>query len=136
MGLKITAHFVAVFVGSLILMIGVEMIYLGPEGVLSGAAKWVGGILTFLMLAVLSLPVGLGLRWGLGVLPISPTVGAVIGGLSVGIGLVFILHPALRPSLSLASHPLSLMVTHALAGIVGGCAWLLVEAASRERSIG
>ena len=132
-GRTILAHVFAVLSGSLLLMSGVEMILQGPLGALDGAAKWLGGLLIFSVVAIATAPVGMTLRWLVGKLPMRPMEGALLGGASIGIASVFVLHPALYPNLSLATHPVQLVILHLIAGLAGGWAWHRIEFSTKEK---
>jgi hypothetical protein len=62
----------AMFVAQMIVLAGVEAIRFGPSGALSGVMKSLGGVLILLIVAGVTLPVGLSLRWLAGKLPASP----------------------------------------------------------------
>ena len=134
-GRSVAAHLCAVLVGSFVLTVGVETIYIGAEGFFSGAAKWIGGIIIFLVLAVVSIPIGLGLRWSIGKLPIAPSTSAVLGGLIVSLALLTVLHPSMRPTISVSTHTFSLVLLHVIAGASAGWIWLLVETETREKPV-
>jgi len=121
-----------VYLGSLILVIGIEVIVFGPVGIVQGLGKWVGGFLIFLILSVLSLPIGLLMRYRVGLLPITASQGAIFGGVVVGMVLMFVLHPAMYPSLSFGSSPLSLTLVHSVAGLSAGVIWYSIEFAWKE----
>ncbi len=109
------------------IMAGTEALLFGPMGLVSGLAKTVGGGLIFLVLAVVSLPLGLFLRWAVSRVVATPLVGAAICGVSIGAVLIPVLHPAMYPGLSFDTAPLGLTVVHALAGLIGGVLWWVCE---------
>ncbi|MEO0380013.1 MAG: hypothetical protein AAF252_07050 [Pseudomonadota bacterium] len=118
--------------GSLILLVGVEIVVFGQVGIVQGLAKWIGGFLMFLILSVLSLPIGLLLRFGVGRLPIKPLLGALLAGLAVGVTLIFVLHPAMYRQVSFGSEPLSLILVHSMAGMAAGTIWYGIEFAGKD----
>ena len=113
--------------GSLAIFIGLETIVFGTEALVSGAAKWIGGIMIFAMLSLLTIPLGLLLRRLVEGLPLTPLGGALVGGVSVSLVLMFVLHPAMYPTLNFLSHPISLIFVHSGAGLVGGWIWYVIE---------
>ena len=127
LGRAVSAHLFSVLIGSLLITIGIETIALGMIGPLSGAGKWIGGFLIFAILALVSLPLGSMLRWCTGKLPLDPLGGAVATGGCVGFVLIFVLHPAMYPSVSFSSHPLALSFVHILTGLLCGWLWHAVE---------
>ncbi len=126
------AHLIAVMAGSLILFLGMDTIVFGASGSLSGLGKWVGGLLIIAVLGVVTIPVGLLLRWAIGKLPVAPMTGAFAGGVGLSLVLMFILHPAMYPPLNILSHPIKLTLVHLLAGSVGALMWYLVEFQTRR----
>lgn len=127
----VAAHILSVYLGSLILFVGIETVVFGSVGIVQGLAKWIGGFLIFLILSVLSLPIGLLLRFGVGRLPIKPLLGALLGGLAMGVTLIFVLHPAMYRQLSFGSDPLSLILVHSMAGLSAGIIWYCIEFAGK-----
>lgn len=126
------AHILSVYLGSLVLLIGMEVTVFGAMGFVQGLGKWIGGFVVFLTLSLLSLPIGLLLRSGIGRMPIKPLHGALLGGGAVGSVLMFVLHPAMYPPLSFGSNPLSLTVAHLAAGLSAGIIWYSIEFAGKE----
>jgi len=102
-------------VAQAIVFAGVEGIRFGPSGVLTGAMKSLGGVLILLIVAGVTLPVGLSLRWLAGKLPASPRRIAVSAGVLVGLMTIPLVQP-IHPS-----------VWHGLAGACGGWVWYCVE---------
>ena len=129
----VCAHTVSVLGASLILLIGLEFIAAGPVGLAAAIGKWIGGVLIFAALAVLSIPVGLLLRWIVGLLPVEPLFGALFGGAAVSFALIPVLHPAMYPTVSLTSHPASLIFVHLFAGLIAGGLWHLIEFPPQEK---
>ena len=121
------AHIAAISSGSLILFVGIEMIAFGSVGLLSGPAKWAGGVLIILILAGISIPAGLFVRYLAGKIPVSPRTAAVFTGIVIGMLLLPALHPGFYPSVFWAANPVSLLVVHVIAGAVGGLIWFKVE---------
>jgi hypothetical protein len=117
----------AMFVAQMIVFAGVEAIRFGPFGVLSGVMKSLGGFLILLIVAGVTLPVGLSLRWLAGKLPASPRRIAVSAGVLIGLMTIPLVHPSFYPSVSLGTNPVPLLVWHGLAGACGGWVWYCVE---------
>jgi len=113
-------------VAQVIVFAGVEAIRFGPSGVLSGVMKSMGGVLILLIVAGVTLPVGLSLRWLAGKLPASPRRIAVSAGVLVGLMTIPLVQP-IHPSVSLGTTPVALLVWHVLAGACGGWVWYCVE---------
>ena len=126
-GRAVAAHMAAMFVAQMIVFAGVEAIRFGPFGVLSGFMKSLGGFLILLIVAGVTLPVGLSLRWLAGKLPASPRRIAVSAGVLIGLMTIPLVHPSTDPSMSFGTHPVALLVWHALAGACGGWVWYCVE---------
>jgi hypothetical protein len=116
----------AMFVAQMIVFAGVEAIRFGPSGVLSGVMKSLGGFLILLIVAGVTLPVGLSLRWLAGKLPASPRWVAVSAGVLVGLMTIPLVQPS-HPSVSLETNPVALLVWHGLAGACGGWVWYCIE---------
>jgi hypothetical protein len=110
----------------MIVLAGVEAIRFGPSGVLSGVMKSLGGVLILLIVAGVTLPVGLSLRWLAGKLPASPRRIAVSAGVLVGLMTIPLVQP-IHPSVSLGTNPVALLVWHVVAGACGGWVWYCVE---------
>jgi hypothetical protein len=115
------------FVAQMIVFAGVEAIRFGPFGVLSGVMKSLGGFLILLIVAGVTLPVGLSLRWLAGKLPASPRRIAVSAGVLIGLMTIPLVHPSFDPSVSLGTHAVALLVWHGLAGACGGWVWYCIE---------
>jgi hypothetical protein len=113
-------------VAQAIVLAGVEGIRFGPSGVLSGVMKSLGGVLILLIVAGVTLPVGLSLRWLAGKLPASPRRIAVSAGVLVGLMTIPLVQP-IHPSVSLGTNPVALLVWHVLAGACGGWVWYCIE---------
>jgi hypothetical protein len=113
-------------VAQAIVFAGVEAILPGPSGVLSGVLKSLGGVLTLVIVAGVTLPVGLSLRWLAGKLPASPGRIAAIAGVLVG-RMTIPLVPPSHPSVALETRPVALPVWHGLAGACGGWVWYCTE---------
>ena len=126
-GRAVAAHMAAMFVAQMIVFAGVEAIRFGPFGVLSGVMKSLGGFLILLIVAGVTLPVGLSLRWLAGKLPASPGRVAVRVGVLVGLMTIPLVHPSFHPSVSLGTTPVALLVWHGLAGACGGWVWYCIE---------
>jgi len=118
---------VAMVVAQVIVFAGVEAIRFGPSGALSGVMKSPGGVLILLIVAGVTLPVGLSLRWLAGKLPASPGRVAVSAGVLVGLMTIPLVHPSFHPSVSLGTTPVALLVWHGLAGACGGWVWYCIE---------
>ena len=125
-GRAVVAHMVAMVVAQVIVFAGVEAIRFGPSGALSGVMKSPGGVLILLIVAGVTLPVGLSLRWLAGKLPASPGRVAVSAGVLVGLMTIPLVHP-IHPSVSLGTNPVALLVWHGLAGACGGWVWYCIE---------
>ena len=125
-GRAVAAHMAAMFVAQMIVFAGVEAIRFGPSGVLSGVMKSLGGFLILLVVAGVTLPVGLSLRWLAGKLPASPRRVAVSAGVLVGLMTIPLVQPS-HPSVSLEANPVALLVWHGLAGACGGWVWYCIE---------
>ena len=125
-GRAVAAHVGAMAVAQVIVFAGVEAIRFGPSGVLSGVTKSLGGVLILLIVAGVTLPVGLSLRWLAGKLPASPRRVAVSAGVLVGLMTIPLVHP-IHPSVSLGTNPVALLVWHGLAGACGGWVWYCIE---------
>ncbi|MEO1363500.1 MAG: hypothetical protein AAFU86_06970 [Pseudomonadota bacterium] len=132
----ISAHLMAVLLGSLVLFVGVEMTVFGPIGFLQGLGKWIGGILIFFVLAIASLPAGLVLRALVGRLKTYPLFGAMLSGAVLGFVLMFVLHPAMYPGVSFWTDPVALSLVHVLAGLCGGAVWFAIEFGTEGAKIG
>jgi hypothetical protein len=113
-------------VAQVIVFAGVEAIRFGPSGVLSGVMKSLGGVLILLIVAGVTLPVGLSLRWLAGKLPAPPRRIAVSAGVLVGLMTIPLVQP-IHPSVSLGTNPVALLVWHGLAGACGGWVWYCIE---------
>lgn len=113
---------------------GVEILAFGADHVLSGAGKWLGGILIFAVIGALTAPVGIPVRYAAGKLPIPERPGAVAIGIVIGLMLIPLLHPVMYPPISMGSHPMELLLLHSLAGAVGGLTWYMIEAALAKSS--
>jgi hypothetical protein len=85
-----------------------------------------GGVLILLIVAGVTLPVGLSLRWLAGKLPASPGRVAVSAGVLIGLMTIPLVHP-IHPSVSLGTNPVALLVWHGLAGACGGWVWYCIE---------
>ena len=126
-GRAATAHLVAMVVAQVIILAGVEAIMFGPSGVLSGVMKSLGGVLILLIVAGVTLSVGLSLRWLAGKIPASPRRIAVSAGVLVGLMTIPLVHPSASPSVSFGTHPVALLVWHGLAGACGGWVWYCIK---------
>ncbi len=126
-GRAVVAHVVAMVVAQMIVLAGVEAIRFGPSEVLSGVTKSLGGVLILLIVAGVTLPVGLSLRWLAGKLPASPRRIAVSAGVLIGLMTIPLVHPSFDPSVSLGTTPFALLVWHGLAGACGGWVWYCIE---------
>ena len=125
-GRAVAAHVGAMAVAQMIVLAGVEAIRFGPSGVLSGVMKSLGGVLILLIVAGVTLPVGLSLRWLAGKLPASPGRVAVSAGVLIGLMTIPLVQP-IHPSVSLGTNPVALLVWHVLAGACGGWVWYCIE---------
>ena len=95
---------------------------------------WLGGILIFALIAIVTLPLGLAFRWCVGKAPLKPLIGAVIGDLAVSLAPMFMLHPSMHPSLTLQTAPCSLIAVHAVSGVAAGWLWYVIEFATKGRT--
>ena len=134
-GKAIGAHFAAVLVSSLALLVGIETLAHGAIGIVQGVGKWIGGILIFLVISLASLPIGLSIRAMIGQFRVVPIFGALIGGACVGLALLFVLHPAMYPGVSFQTHPVGLTVVHLGAGVIGGWIWHRFEFGAGDKSV-
>ena len=126
------AHLSSVMIGSLAIMLGVEAIEFGSRGLITGLSKWIGGILIFVILATITLPIGLFVRWCMGKLRLDRMRGSLYAGAGIGFGTIFVLHPAMYPPMSFFTHPISLTVVHVAAGLIGAWVWQSIEPGSRK----
>jgi hypothetical protein len=123
----VLAHFVSVYTASGALMLGLGALDAGLTGALEFAARWFGGFLIFGILAMVSLPLGLFIRY-LALKFLKPSFAGSVGiGVSVSWILVFILYPAMMPPLSFETAPFGLLLSHGIAGAVGGWVWWLLD---------
>ena len=125
-GRAVAAHVGAMAVAQVIVFAGVEAIRFGPSGVLSGVMKSLGGVLILLIVAGVTLPVGLSLRWLAGKLPAPPGRIAVSAGVLIGLMTIPLVQP-IHPSVSSGTNPVALLVWHGLAGACGGWVWYCIE---------
>jgi len=121
------AHILSTCVGVVAIFTGVKVLMSGPIGFAAGLTGALSGMLLFLVIAVFSIPIGVLLRFLVGFLPIPPIVGAVGVGLLVSFYAMMVLHPEISPLISLETHPVGLVVVHAVAGILGGALWWAIE---------
>ena len=135
-GRAIGAHFAAVLLSSLVLIMGIEAVVHGTVGSVEGIGKWIGGIAIFLTLALISLPVGLMLRVIVGRSGVAPMRGALLGGVLVGGALLFVLHPGMYPGVSVQTKPVGLVLIHIGAGLTGGWVWHRCEFGFGGESVG
>ena len=81
-----------------------------------------------LAFAVVSLPVGLFLRFLGGKVPVRPIIYLLSIGIIVGLGLIPVVHPEMTDERNvIATHRGELVLIHGIAGILGGVLWWLVE---------
>ena len=85
-----------------------------------------------LVLGLVSAPLGLALRYLVGLLPVSPRPAAVVTGLAVGWALIPVLHPGMVGGVTFTSNPFAMIVIHGLAGGLGGVLWGAVEFGKSE----
>jgi hypothetical protein len=123
----ILAHVCSVFAASSVIIAGMGFVNAGFVGVVDRFSGWIGGFLIFSFLSVCSLPIGLLLRSIVGRLPVSPKRVSVGTGIAVAVALIPVLHPAMMPSMSFASHLFQLLAVHGTAGAVGGWLWWAIE---------
>lgn len=121
------AHISATFFAAIIIVSGTDIILQGPSGLISGLGKSIGGFLIWIIIGVVTMPIGFALRYIIGKLPLDPYHAAVGIGVCIGLALIPVLNPAMMPSLTLASHPISLLIVYSLAGGSGGLIWYFVE---------
>lgn len=126
-GRATAAHVAAMLVAQVMIFTGMQAIRFGPSELLSGFTMSLAGFLIFLIVSVLTLPIGLLLRWLAGKLTASPLRISVSVGVIVGLATIPLLHPAMAPSISLGTRPVELLVLHALAGACGGYVWYYIE---------
>ena len=112
-----------------------QLIANGPVGIVDGTLMWFGGILIFAVIAIFTVPLGLGLRFLIETIPLQPLGLALVTGTVVSIAIMLILHPAMMPGISLSTKPYALVVLHLAAGLAGGLIWWIVEnpSSSEER---
>ncbi len=115
-------------------MTGTEVILQGPSGLLSGLGKSLGGFMIWLVLGVVSAPIGLGLRHVMGRLPFHPLYVAIVTGMGIGWILIPIMNPAMAPPLTFSSHPVGLLIVYSLAGGLGGLVWYCIEFKKENRA--
>jgi hypothetical protein len=126
-GRAFAAHLAATSAAAVVLFVGLDVLTVGPTGVLSGLAKYIGGLAIILLVCVLTAPLGLTLRYLVGLLPVPPQPAAIVAGIAAGLALIPILHPGMIGGISFLSNPLALIAIHGLAGGVGGVIWHTVE---------
>ena len=125
--MRFFSHMTAIFVAGVVILTGTEVILQGPMGVVSGLGKSIGGFLIWLILGVVSAPIGLMLRLVVGKLPFRPLYVAIVTGVGIGWILIPVMNPAMAPPLTFASHPFGLLIVYTLAGVMGGIAWHCIE---------
>ncbi|MDB5665792.1 hypothetical protein [Cypionkella sp.] len=128
------AHMCAIFLAAVVIVTGTETVLQGPVGLLSGLAKSVGGFMIWLMLGVVSAPIGLILRNIMGRLPFHPFYVAVVTGIVIGWILIPVMNPAMAPPLTFSSHPVGLLIVYSLAGGLGGLVWYVIEFRKENRA--
>ncbi len=132
----LSAHLAAMLVGSFLIMTGIDTLLDGWRGGIGGAGKWLGGLLIFVIIALLAAPIGFGLRLVLGRLRQLNLPAAVIAGVLVGLALIPVLHPGMYPGLSIETQPVGLLLVHVVAGSLAGLAWFGVELLQTPRPRG
>jgi len=89
--------------------------------------RGISGLLIYIIIAFVTIPIGLMLRklaeYGFK----SPKGAAIILGALTGIAIIPLLHPAMYTNISFSSHPLQLLAAHLVAGILGGLIWWFIE---------
>ena len=123
----ILAHVLSVYFGSGALLASVGLIENGLVGLVERLLNWLGGFLIFVLLAILTIPVGLILRLCAGFLPLPARVAAPAFRVLASLSLVPLLHPHLVLSVTWQDHVIALLFAHGLAGALGGWIWLVVE---------
>lgn len=132
----LSAHLAATLAGSLIIMVGTDVLEYGWAVGLGSWGKWMGGFVLFFIIGLLTAPLGIGLRYVLGRIGQRNLPAAVITGVLVGLALIPVLNPAMYPGLSFDTNPLGLLVVYGLSGAAGGLAWFgteLFQTPIRER---
>ncbi len=85
-------------------------------------------LLALLFFSVISLPVGLFLRFLCGKVPVRPLVGLVLMGIIFGLGLIPIMHPEMTDErIAIEMYRGELFLIHGIAGSLGGGLWWLIE---------
>jgi hypothetical protein len=121
-------------IGSLVIAMGVDTLEYGWAFGLSSWSKWVGGALIFVIIALLTVPIGIGIRYVLGRIGQRNLPAAVVTGAVIGLALIPVLHPAMYRDLSMATNPIGLLLVHALAGCIGGLTWFGTELLQTPRA--
>ena len=121
--LSMVACFCAVQTGALVVCVGMMVAEAGPAGVFEGVGVWAIGQIPVLPIALFSMPLGVLLRWILGMPFQKPKPVALITGFGIGlVGAILLTLDDNRPETIAVALSLG-----ALAGLVGGWTWWLIE---------
>lgn len=123
------------YVGSLVIVAGTDVLAFGWLGALGGIGKWLGGFMIFFIIGVLTSPFSLGLRFAMERLGQRNLPTATVAGTLVGLAIIPVLQP-MYPDVSMTTMPAGLLVVHGLAGCAGGLAWFGTELSQTPRSQG
>ena len=122
------AHVVAVtFIGHAIYA-GIVILENGITSISTAIAFSPMYLLALLVLSIVSLPVGLLLRFLCGKIPVRPIVCILSIGIILGLGLIPVMHPEMTDErIVIEMHRGELFLIHGIAGLLGGALWWLVE---------
>ena len=85
-------------------------------------------LFALLVLSVVSLPVGLFLRFLGGKVPVRPIMCTLSVGIILGLGLIPLVHPEMTDErIAIETYRAELFLIHGIAGFLGGLVWWLVE---------
>lgn len=123
------AHFLAIQAGALFVCVGLMIVEDGPGAVLEGIGTWAFGQMVIFPIAVLSMPVGLGVRY-LGGKALGETYAAALAS-GVFVGCLGWL--AITWDSRLTSDGVAIGLVFALiAGLIGGFVWAAIETAKQR----
>lgn len=121
-----------VYVGSLVIVAGTDVLAFGWPTGLGGIGKWLGGFMIFFIIGILTLPICLGLRFVIERLGQRNLRTATAAGTLVGLAIIPALQP-MYPDISMTTMPVGLLLVHVLAGCAGGLAWYVTELSQTPR---
>ena len=122
------AHVVAItFIGHAIYA-GTVILERGMTSISTAIAFSPMFLFALLVLSVVSLPVGLLLRFLCGKIPVRPIVCTLSIGIILGLGLIPVVHPEMTDErILIETYRGELFLIHGIAGFLGGALWWLVE---------